>query len=250
MKLIDYIDSVKLRLLRQPNDTELNDATLINYINIARHKTMVYLCNYMPERFGEISNIFSTPQEIQITSDVWYAKYALPKDFIEIHLAYLEWVSSGTTYIYPISRVSAEEAYNHLNSSWKKPRRKSPIYWLEGSTTQNRTPGTPTTTTEMSLCLSIGEKITSVYAGVSLKVWHTKALRLFSLFDDNEEERVLPIEADELILLWTLVQVYEQSQPNENSLQAIMAEIQQAEQNIQQNYSLNLLRVNAAKIGA
>lgn len=140
MKGQDYIDEVKLRLLRYDVAYNLNDQKVLTYVNKARRDVQKSTMGLMQERYGKIWREQLT-ENFDANIDVM-ASYAggrrcrvqtvdLPVDFIDVVVTILEWRRETVTYRSEARRMVKKEMYNIQMNAWNMPSMWRPVYILE-----------------------------------------------------------------------------------------------------------------------
>lgn len=140
----EYIDDIKLRLLRYGVDADLNSELILTFINKARRSVQRILLPLYPERFatiftvthsaGNINNNLSLTSNTAmsyVNSDVY--TYALPSWFIDSYEVIVRWNSilHGGVWTSRARRFSQQEMNTVLSNTWNAAVMEDPMYSSE-----------------------------------------------------------------------------------------------------------------------
>ena len=140
MFAMDYIDEIKLRMLRHNVATNLNDPAIMTYVNMAREDAQMITKDLYPERYGDIiTETVATPTyyalgqvlETYQQDPSRVIQVALPIDTLDIIVCNMKWLESGITYKSEARYSTKTEMYNAQLHAFNQATFMSPIYTLE-----------------------------------------------------------------------------------------------------------------------
>jgi hypothetical protein len=236
MRARDYIDDVKLRLMRNDVMNDLDDATIMTFVNWARRKVQHTTMSLVPERYGKIVEL--TPTEV---TEEGLNRYLLPEDCINVYVAYFEYndEEGGDTTISEMRYVTNREIETTLDHDFNGPTLQYPIYTVYY--------GISGVFTRDVLEMSYGsynlsgdiEKIIVYYiAAVNDLEYLQTAVQ--PLMDDDET--VIPAEYDELVVLYAVLYSLQVMQ-EEVAKTSTEAEIELVVKGLKQEYDKEKARV-------
>lgn len=239
----DYIDEIKLRLMRLGISKEANDPLILSYINEGRRAVQQATMYLYPERYGKIARI-AVAEENLITeyvippnasnkiTDVW--RVAMPDDFIRANVVIVEWLSNvgdnaGVTYRTEARRMDKRELYNIQAHSWNVPTIWDPAYAVEKSTLA----GTDWYIYIAGLNYDV-QTLFDIAATVVLEVWYVAALNDIEYTDS---EITIPPQIEELTVHYALYYLL-QKMFELDAATVVMTDIVMLQQSLQMNYEI------------
>lgn len=230
----EYIDDVKLRLLRNDVMTDLDDSLILTCINRARRKVQHVTMTLTPERYGNKVEILPA-----ITTSEGMRRYILPVDCIDVYVAYFEYneEAGGDTTIVEMRRVTNREIETVRDHSFNGPTLHFPIftvyYGIGGTMTRDvldMTYGNATLSGDI-------EQIIVYYIAA------IDDLETLSLSSQDDDEEVIPAEFDELVVLYGVLYCLQIIQ-EEIAKRSIEAEIDFIEKGLKGEYEKEKIRTS------
>lgn len=215
----DYIDEVKVGLLRYEISTFFSDPEILSYINRARRDAQRLTIGRYPERYSVILNVTLT-EDAGLYPGRYYA--VLPDGIMDIVGVYLNYTDINTTAA--VSSRARQSSYRELSSilthSWNAPSIKEPAYLMQRSPI----------TDENNLYLFIGDltlDINDYATGVSVEIWATVAIGEIEDYDiagADDTEVIVPTMFEELVILLALKTCIEKTH-DQAAIGGVMVEI-------------------------
>lgn len=220
----DYLDEIKIRLLRHDLASSFSDPELMSYVNRARRDVQKATIGRFPERFSRISDLAIVENPTQFPARYYCV---LPDDLMDVYGVYLNYTSTEATPAIVSSRLresSQREVSTIMGHTWNKPSMKAPVFVLQKDNILD-----PDTYINL-LYLYIGDVTTdlSTYAtNPTVEVWYTLAIgeiEDFNILGQDDEERVIPTMFKEMVIL-TALKICMERVYNASGLQSVMMDI-------------------------
>jgi hypothetical protein len=196
MNAKEYVDEVKLRLQRHSVVLELDDGTVLTFINRARQEIQMTYGGLYPEfngRVGVISPVGGyapAGYDVSVGGRLVY-KAQLPLNCTDVKCL----ITKNGDFRHEARRVDFREYYGVQSQSWNPPRTWSPIYAVRLDSVQsNATYAGP----ELYIC--------GIAAGSLLEVWYTAIVDFLELFPNDDpnnpadEDDFIPWQFQELVI--------------------------------------------------
>ena len=213
----EYIDEIKVRMLRENVSMAFNDLTVLDYINEARRQVQLDVVPVMPERYARVTTQVFVKDEVidyrvnntnlPYTTRVYQAP--LPDGFIEIYQTIVKWTdSSGVTYFPACRQITKQEMFAIQLQSINRPTTSEPVYCIERNQSAN--------SWVIYLSGLDFDATNSIFEETNpeLITWHTEAVPDLDLWDNTpvgnaDNDIATPLDLEELIINYTLRALYE-----------------------------------------
>lgn len=242
MTLPQYIDEIKLRLIRLMVVMEMNDSELIMYINQARQDVQRLTIGSHRERYGKstfvtagvVDPVYSIQRPYGQSQALVYA-CRLPTEFIEMWAVTYQ---VGELQRTEARRYDMRELYTIGMHNWNMPTPLRPIY----SVLDNYANNLPDSTMLFSIGQALNEE-------ASIQIWYTAAVQGLDLYDAGfnygaDNDISIPTELDELVVLYAMRTVMQRIEAPAAAA-AIQSQIGMHEQAIVASYQTEKLKVTS-----
>jgi hypothetical protein len=239
----DYVDEVKLRLSRHDVALDLDEPTVLMYVNEARQAVQRSTMNFYPSNYGKRFNMTAgagganwtlgrsvgfSARGATITVESY--KATLPTDVIDLvsvqtqHTIQVQvtnpnpppaTITQAQTRTYEARRVDFREMFNVMQHSFNRPTPQTPIYAIE----------TNTVTGDKVLHLSVGQGKAQNGAGTGVVIWYVAALAPLDLTPNPTIEMYIPWQFQEMVVMGAMVSCLQRIQANDH-LPSVKAELQ------------------------
>ena len=240
--MVQYIDEIKLRLIRLMVVMEMNDSEFVMYVNQARQDVQRLTLHSHRERYGKICQLsVGTIDQIYSIRRPYTAPqiplvaFQLPVDLIEIFAVQY---SEGELLTTEARRYDLRELYNVGMHSWNYPTRYRPVYTI----IDNYPLYAPLST----MLFSAGQ---DTQADADITIWYTAAVQGLDLYDAGfnygvDNDITIPMELEELVILYAMRSVMQRIEAP-SALQSIIQAIALHEQAIQSGYKVEQLKISS-----
>lgn len=209
----EYIDDIKLRLLRLNIDIDLNDEFILTMINRARTEVQVATYSLFPERYASIYTAsYSAAQVDSLKSDTLsldsQASYKavnvqiipMPSNMMEIYNVIVKWNSAirGDNWSTNCRQVTKEELFEIQNHAWNAPSADNMIYTIEKIGNTNTL-----YVSDLSVASSDLDSNT-----VDVEAWYISALSNLENINatgGDDSESVVSPEVEELVIYYAML---------------------------------------------
>lgn len=264
----EYIDDVKLRCSRLSVNLELDDPTILTFINASRKRVQQSTIGLFPERYGKIirldlanavisTNSYALNPTFAYVIDVY--SLALPTDFIDAHVAILRYKLNGTfqstaytnvTFNNECRRFDKRELYKVLTQTHNRPTILSPIYSIERnivgvSAGVETNSGTGYNLLIAGLTTAAGSLMSeSAYVSGEVEVWYTALVSELEEFPSAtpgvvaDTETTIPAEFEELVIMNSMVMCMQKVRAADTITMEVMSELADYEQEIMSQYTV------------
>jgi len=242
MTLPQYIDEVKLRMIRLAVVMDLNDHEIAMYINQARQDVQRVTLNSHTERYGKIADLdakvvdnrYSIVRPYGQQSGIVYA-YELPQDLIDIYVVlYKESCELGAEARY----YDMRELYGIGMHTWNMPTPIRPIYTVIDNY--------PTYAPNSALLFSAGKAVPD---GAIVTIWYTAAIQGLDIYDTGfnygaDNDGTSPTELNELTILYAIRTLMQRVEAPA-AAQSIINQIQVLEAAVVSGYQVEKLKATS-----
>jgi len=249
MNVFQYVDQIKLRLNTINVGADLDDLSLLSYINTARKKVQYNTLSIYPERYGVMTEIELDPPNMlyynytnegpsfnPILDYVDVYRVPLPFNFIDAVSVKLAWTISSegedTDYEYEARRITRAEFFSTTYHAHNRATIYSPLYTIvreEGA---------------YNLYFTTLKDGPNFVVGPRLALWHTALIADLSWEGSQEDqtlgdrEKCIPVEVEDLVVLYA-IELYLQQINLQPALQLIRSEIQELLTSLQPIYQMD-----------
>lgn len=264
----EYIDDVKLRCSRLSVNLELDDPTILTFINASRKRVQQSTIALYPERYGKIvrldlgnavasTNSYAFNPTYGYVIDVY--SIPLPTDFIDAHVVILRFVLDGIfqdttydgiTFNNECRRFDKRELYKVLTQTHNRPTIISPAYSIERNIVNvsagvETNSGTGYNLLIAGLTTSAGSLMSeSAFVSGEVEVWYTALISELEEFPSatpgvvSDREVTIPAEFEELVMMHSMVMCMQKVRAADTITMEVMSELADYEQEIMGQYTV------------
>lgn len=258
----EYIDDIKLRCSRLSVTLELDDPTILTFINASRKRVQQSTIALYPERYSKIVKLDITNAVPSANSYAYNPTYGytiniysldLPDDFIGAHVIKLRYKLNGTfqstaftnvTFNNEARRYDKRELYKLLTQTNNRPTILSPAYAIERNIV-TVSAGVESNSGNGYVLLLAGLDTSNgylpdevAYVSGEVEVWYTALVSDLEEFPSAtpgvvaDREVTIPAEFEELVMMHTMVACMQKVRAAEAITMEVMSELTDYEKEI------------------
>jgi hypothetical protein len=258
----EYIDDIKLRCSRLSVTLELDDPTILTFINASRKRVQQSTIALYPERYSKIVKLDITNAVPSANSYAYNPTYGytiniysldLPDDFIDAHVIKLRYKLNGTfqstaftnvTFNNEARRYDKRELYKLLTQTNNRPTILSPAYAIERNIV-TVSAGVESNSGNGYVLLLAGLDTSNgylpdevAYVSGEVEVWYTALVSDLEEFPSAtpgvvaDREVTIPAEFEELVMMHTMVACMQKVRAAEAITMEVMSELTDYEKEI------------------
>lgn len=258
----EYIDDVKLRCSRLSVNLELDDPTILTFINASRKRVQQSTIALYPERYGKIVRLDVADAVVSTNSYAYNPTYgyiiniysfALPNDFIDAHVVKLRYKLNGTfqdtaytnvTFNNEARRYDKRELYKLLTQTHNRPTILAPAYAIERNIVTVSAGVESNSGSGYSLLLAGLDTASgylpdeAAYDSGEIEVWYTALVSDLEEFPSatpgvvSDREVTIPAEFEELVMMHSMVACMQKVRAAESVTVEVMNELSDYEKEI------------------
>jgi len=249
----EYIDDIKLRLLRLNVDIDLSDEFILTMINRARTEVQIATYSLFPERYASIYSLSYSASDINnLKSDILSLTNSqgaykevnayiitMPSNLMEIYNVVVSWDSTerGDDWSTNCRLVTKEELFEIQNHAWNVPTADNMIYTIE-----------KVGNTQLLYMSDLSVAANDLASGdVNVDVWYISALsdleNITTAGVDDTDSVVSP-EVEELVIYYAMLYCLEGIH-DDIAYDYIKNEISVVDKTLKDNYLVKKERVGS-----